>query len=250
LQARQLGLAGDLQRAVQALDRAAALGYPKAKVRRQHWLLLANKDFRAAEPHLQDLLGDNLDDRDVRLALAVGYIGLDRLNMAERLVVPLIDANPLDGEALCLRGRIRLRKHQADLARDDLEKAGGLADGWYYEATAQILLGDCYRQLKMIDRAYEVYRDCVSRYPKNLRALYGMGRCAHYLGRSDEALDAFQEIVRARPSDTASLLQMAYIYDQRNELDKAVQVLRQVEALEPEEPQMLVQMAKTLRAMG
>jgi tetratricopeptide (TPR) repeat protein len=136
------------------------------------------------------------------------------------------------------------------LAQDDLERATAQSEGWYYHASAQILLGDCYRQLKRVDKAYEIYRQCLAEESQKLRALYGIGRCAHYLGRPEEALNAFGEILKARPGDTEALLQIAYIYDQQNESDKAVEALREVERLEPEEPQMLSQMAKILRAMG
>jgi tetratricopeptide (TPR) repeat protein len=250
LYAQQLRLDEQYELAEESLNRAANLGWPKEEVERQRWLCRASLDFRKAEAQLQGLLDRNPQDREVLLSLAQGYSRIDRPQMAELLLNRILQQDPDDGAALCVRGKVRLQQFQADRAAKDLEKAVLLGKDKYYSLLARIMLGTSLRQLGDVDKAYQIYRECQKEAPENVRILYDLGLCAHYLNRLDEALEAFNAVLQRRPNDTETLLQIAYIYEERKELDKALEVVRQVEQSYPEEPQMLVQMAKILQASG
>jgi tetratricopeptide (TPR) repeat protein len=250
LHARQLGFDGKYADAETSLNRAAALAWPKPEVERQHWLLVGQTDFRKAEPHLQEMLDTDPNDREALLTLALGYTRIDRLNMAAALVNRVLERDPQDGAALCLRGKICLQLRQRDKALEALTKAVALGRDKFYSLTARVLLAICLRQLGDYEKAYQLGQECREEDPENALVLFGLGLCARHLDRTDEALEAFQAVLRVRPRDADTLFEIAHLYDAKGELMKALAVLQEVEALYPDDPQLLIQMAKTLQALG
>lgn len=63
---------GRITDAEEALQRAVELGLPVEEGRREHALILAGRDFPAAEGSLRRALGEHPDDEEVRRALAEG----------------------------------------------------------------------------------------------------------------------------------------------------------------------------------
>jgi tetratricopeptide (TPR) repeat protein len=232
------------------LNKAAGLGWPRAQVERQRWITISNRDFAKAEPYLIELLDKSANDREVTLALAVGYNRKKLPHRATVLLDRLLQTDPNDGAALTARGTAMMQMLQADRALPDLEKADSVSGDHYYHYRAQFLLAECLRTLGQIEKAIEVYGKCSQEIPTDMAAIYNAGVCAHYLGRPDEAMADFQEVLRLRPDDVETLLQVAYLHDERRDLDEALAVLRKIEAAYPDEPQMLVQMAKTYQAKG
>src|SRR5262249_37455221 len=155
-----------------SLNRAAASGWPRAEVERQRWLCRANGDFREAERHLQSLLDLDPTDLEVLLALAQGYSNLDRPNMAEPLVSRVLRADPENGAAYYLRGRIWLQFQQADRAYKDLERALQLGENRYYYAPARVLMANALRLMGKVEDAYQLYKECRATDPENVRVLY------------------------------------------------------------------------------
>jgi tetratricopeptide (TPR) repeat protein len=250
LWARQLAYTGKFEQAETCLNKAAALGWPRAQVERQRWIGSAHRDFRKAEPHLLELLDIDANDHEVILALAAGY-NHNKLPMrAESLLSRMLQADPDDGAALTLRGETYLLFFAFDRAQIDLEKAYAQSQDRYYHFTAQFLLANCLRQLGQVERALGLYRKCCEEAPADAVVYYNIGLCAHYLGRPEEAMAAFDEVLRLKPNDIEALLQVAYLLDERGELDRSLEVLHKIEVAYPDEPQMLVQMAKTYQAQG
>jgi tetratricopeptide (TPR) repeat protein len=250
LLARQLDLQGENALAKIALERAAALGWPRPEVDRWRWLLISRREFRRAEPYLQSRLDTEPEDRDALLALAAGYRDLNRQSMAEQLVNRALNRNPDDGPALYLRGKIRMRAGRMDVAYDDLAQSVALGKDQFYALDARLQMALCLRSLQQFEKAYKVYQDLRALLPESPAVLYGLGVCARSLDRLDEAMESFEHLLRIRPGDSEALLEMANVYEDRKEHDKALEVLRKVESSYPEDLQLLSQMAKTLQAMG
>ncbi|HEV3085570.1 MAG TPA: tetratricopeptide repeat protein [Gemmataceae bacterium] len=249
LRCRQLALDADLVEAQLVLGQAAALGYPNDQVRRERWILTAFSNFRQAESYLQEMLAANKDDRDVAMSLARGYMQAHKLRTAESLVGPIIQRNPADGEALCLRARIRLLDSNTVRAADDARKALALGEDKFYHFAARMLLAECMEKLTDRDgnnlrRAYELYKLCKAERPSNSQAVYQFAQCAIYMERLDEALAAFNEFLELRPGNVDALLQISNIRISKKEYEEALKILKAVELQYPDDPQVLAQLAK------
>src|SRR5205807_9902441 len=129
LAAQQPGYEAKFAKAEDYLRRAAAPGWPRAAVDRQHWLFLLHNDFRAAEPHLQRLRETDPDDVDVLVGLGLGYTKIGRLPMAEALAHRALQIDPDNGAALCLRGKVQFQLRHRDWALADLDRALMLGTG-------------------------------------------------------------------------------------------------------------------------
>ncbi len=69
---------GRITEAEESLQRAVDLGWPVARSRREHALLLSVHDLGRAEPLLRRILADDPGDAEVRRALAEGALRSDR----------------------------------------------------------------------------------------------------------------------------------------------------------------------------
>src|SRR5262249_14995434 len=111
LHCRQLSLDGDDAQAQIKLAPAAAPGYPEDQAARQGWLSTALANFPKAQQALDAMLAADPDDRDVTMSLALGYSQVNRPR-AITLASRILERNPDDGPALCLRGRVLLESNE------------------------------------------------------------------------------------------------------------------------------------------
>lgn len=248
--ARQLGYEAKFGKADDYLQRAAILGWPRAEVDRQHWLLLLHVDFRTAEPHLQRLRDVNPDDQEVLIGLAMGYARNKHLAMAEILADRSVQNNPRDGAAYCVRGKILMQQKLRERALEDLEKALALGAGRYYEGTAQLLHVMCLRQLGRFESAYQCAIRARASDPENVLLLFNLGLCARYTNRLDEALEAYNTVLKKRPNDADTLFELAQIYEDRREFAHALEVLGSLEVSYPNDSQLLAQTSRIYQALG
>jgi tetratricopeptide (TPR) repeat protein len=249
LHARQLSLDGSDAEAQIKLARAAAFGYPEDQVVRQGWFITALANFPRARPYLEAMLAADPGDRDAAMSLALGYSQVNRPR-AVALATRILERNPDDGPALCLRGRVLLETNDTQRAAQDLTRAVAQGKDTFYSFGARMLLGECMEKLNDLPAAYALYKECRAEQPENIRTLYRFGLCARDLERLDEAMEAFQEILQRRPDDVEPLLKVATLYDLKKQHPQALKILKKVEAMYPEEPQVLVQLTKIYRSMG
>src|SRR5438132_3415756 len=205
LQARQMRLQGDNDRALTCCQRAADLGFPSTQVAREMLLAKSQKDFRQFEPDLQHLLETNPEDQDAVLILALGWSQRGNFAKAEALVNGILQRNPENGAALWIRGKIRLQKHQTHDAWPDLEKAVSAGRDQYYYSRARYQLAKCDLELGKFEDALRLFQECRHDEPDNPRVLFGLGRSYWYLNRWDEAADAFREVLRLQPDHLDAL---------------------------------------------
>jgi tetratricopeptide (TPR) repeat protein len=250
LRARQFRLMGQRDAAVAELRRLAERGYPAGMVDRELLLVRADKEFREVEPALQSLLDGDPNDRDVLLALALGWARLQNLERADALLQPVLQRNPNDGAAWWIRGRVRLQKHLAHVAHDDLEKSIALGEDAYYATDAHFLLANCRLELGRFSEALVAFQFCLARAPDNPKYLFGVGRSAWYLNRTDEAEAAFQKLLLVRPDHLDALSQLAYINEERGRLAEALELLERAAQADPTWYDLHFRMAKLLRALG
>lgn len=250
LRARQARLFGQSLDALAALSRAAELGWPQAQVERERLLVLAQTDIAQAEAPLQALLDTQPDDEEVLQALAFGYGRAGYLTKSDALVQRVLQLDPDNGAAVCMRGAIALRREKYDRARPDLEAAFRRGPDQYYYRDARQMLARCLMLLGRFEESLELYRQCRAEDPTDVAVNFQAGQCARFLKRWDEAFDAFQTVLRQQPDHLDALLQLAYIHEERGEMKPARELLEQAEKQAPELPVIHFHLARTLRALG
>ncbi len=248
--ARQLRLEGQNGLALDSLKRASDRGWPQRQIERELLLLRAQTEFRQVEPALQALLDADPNDRDVLLALSLGWARLKNFKKGETLVNVVLERDPEDGAALCLRGRIRFQKELPHEARPDLEKALENGPEQFYYRDARLLLANCLLELGKFEEALQRFRESKADEPDNPRVLFGIGRCLWYLGRLDGAAAAFHELLQLEPDHLDALSQLAYIQEEQGELSQALELLELARKHDPTWYDLDFRMAKILRALG
>jgi tetratricopeptide (TPR) repeat protein len=250
LHGRQLRLAGRDEEAATCLTHAAELGWPRARIDRELLLLGAERKFLRVEPALQKLLEADPDDRDLLLALSRGWSQHHNFAKAEALANALLQKDPADGEALCIRGRIRLQKGQLQEALPDLQKAVNEGADRYYHADACLLLGNCLLDLGRFQEAFRSFQDCAREEPDNDKAYLGMGRCHWHLGRWQEAAEDFRQVLRRQPENLDALSQLAYIHEERGEWVDSLQLLEKALKADPTWYELSFRLARVHRVLG
>jgi tetratricopeptide (TPR) repeat protein len=250
LQARQLRIEGKAVQAKNVLQRAADLGWPKEEVDREEALALSLYDFRKAEATLEELLDYHPHDRDVMIALGIGFTRQNLLAKADALANRLVRENPGYGPALCLRGEVRLLRSEREAARQDLTQAMQGGDEQPYYSTARKQLANCLLGLGDYQGARELFQAVIAEEPSKPVNYYHLGVCARRLQRWEEAEQAFRDVLRLKPEHLDTLLQMSYLCEERGQWDKALEWIEPIEKQAPDLNAYLQQMAKILNHLG
>jgi tetratricopeptide (TPR) repeat protein len=249
LRTRALRMRNQLAAAQQALDRAGQLGSSES-LGRERMLLLARTDFSRADPELQVALDRDPQDREVLLALAIGWTQLKSYKKAESLANALLERDPDHGFALCLAGRLQLLQHMPFAAKPFLEKAYHGGSGRYYYADARIMLAQCLLEAGAFPESLHLYEECRADEPNDAKILLGIGRCQWFLGKWQEATETFETLLRLNPDHLDALSQLAYVREEHGEKEKALELLERAARQDPTWDELHFRMAKILLALG
>jgi tetratricopeptide (TPR) repeat protein len=232
------------------LERAAVLGAAMEAVERERLFCTAQVGFPAVANRLEALLDRAPEDGEVLCCLAQGYGRAGADERAEILVSRALAQAPGDARALCLRGRIRLKRRQLDGARVDLEQALQAGPDSVEYPAAQLLLANCLLDMGAFEEARSLFRRCCSQEQDNPMALFGLGRTAVYLDALDEAEQVLTAVLRLRPEHPETLLELAGVHERRGELPQALALLERAEKQIPDRPVVQFRLARILRALN
>ena len=250
LRSRALRIRNQVAAAQQALDRAQQLGVSPEPMARERLLLLVRTNFSRAEPELQAVLDWNPQDREVLLALAIGWTQLKSYKKAESLTNVLLERDPDDGFALCLAGRLQLLQRMPFAAKPFLEKAYQGGAGTYYYPDARIMLAQCLLEAGVFPESLRLYEESRADDPNDARVLLGTGRCQWFLGKWQEATETFETLLRLHPDHLDALSQLAYIREEHGEKAKAIELLERAARQDPTWDELHFRMAKIFLALG
>jgi tetratricopeptide (TPR) repeat protein len=250
LYGRQLRMEGRLTEATIHLNQAVDGGWNRAQVDRERLLVQAQTDPKAAESGLQLLLDQNPFDEEILLAQCMGWSQLLNVKKAELLVNAVIERDPGNGLAHCLRGRIMLQRGQPYKARPDLEEACQLGAKRYYYPDARLLLANCLLDLGRFEEALQRFRECRVEEPDNLKVLLGEARCYWFLDRWEEAAKVFREMLQRDPEHLDALSQLAYILEEQGDLPEARKLLERAIKADATWADLSFRLAEILAALG
>jgi predicted Zn-dependent protease len=232
-------LFGGLVAAVLALGAAACLGWLRQEARRtrQQALHLAQQGrFDDAEPRLRAALQRDANDVEVLKALALGLLGSERLDEAERPLTHWCQLRPANAQPYQLRMHLRHRtasQGKTEAEQQRLEELA-LADGRHTleldpddDRTAQDVVWLCLA-VGRFEEADQWCRHCREQRPDDPWLVYLQARVCHARGENEQAGALLDALLSDQPQFTRGLLLRAVLYAEAAEPDKAIPLLREV----------------------
>lgn len=262
LEARAARQLGDMNRVRQALQRADDAGLDRQLLLREQILARAQSgQMREAELHLGRLLADGTERvEEVCEAYVYGYLRMQRLGDARRILDAWIDDRPEDAWAYLLRGRVRSVARDFSGAEDDYRRSIELdplrpeprvelakllreqnrsdeaiplleacLDRPGFEARARVELAYCRKLLGETDAARSLLNAAITIDPEHLDALKALGTLDFELQRFAEAAEHLQSVYRLAPYDDESRYFLAQSLDRLSRSAEAAEHYRYVE---------------------
>ena len=198
---------GHLDLAGKHLQRSAALGLERDRVRREELLVRARQgDIKGIIKDLYQLLIRHSEDgAEICDATVNGLLINGQIAEADSLIEQWMQAYPADPQPDYLRGRIA--EFHRNLPNTEASYRKSLAKNPQYFAAA-IGLGRVLSELNRWDDALQAYKTCLA-FPDQDPARIGMARCLENLGHEEEAFQLLSQVA-GRPRDELndSLIQL------------------------------------------
>ncbi len=230
LYARFLRLSGQSREADAALGKAMDLGVPEASLWREYGLLLADPEFRKAEPILLKSLKANPGDAEVLRAIANGYSRQGRWPDAAGFYARWLRIEPERTEALMGRSRALVQSGQSREAVTELRSILARQPDDY---DARLLLANCFLSNAAIREAEPELDRCRELRPERSEPLAGLAACAVERDDLDRARDLLDRAVTLDPSSLVALSARANLALNRRQYDTARADFERIVELDP-----------------
>jgi len=168
-----------------------------------------------------------------RNRLASMAVAEKRIDVAERLIAEVLEANPQDNDALVLRADIALAKGDAAAAIADLRAV--LRDQ-PNSVPVQRALAQAYLKSNDIALAEETLKAAVETHPGNAQLRVDLAQVLARSGQEDRALRVLQDAVAETPENLAAQEQLFRHHFARKDLENARRVADAVKAARPDLP--------------
>jgi tetratricopeptide (TPR) repeat protein len=216
----------------------AAINYkPDHKEARMHLaaLMLAGKDFEAAEDQIKKLAEISPDDPDVMLLqanLAANSPKRD-LDTADKIFRKILEKHPDNTGALAGLGEIAVVQKKLKEAEDYFLKAMKTDPK---NGPLQMVLADLYSRQGRLDEAQEIVEQLLKDNPKNIGLRYGFGEFLLRRGLSDQATEQYEEILKSDPLRHDARDRLYDMYLVRKNYDKATALTAALEKSNADNP--------------
>jgi tetratricopeptide (TPR) repeat protein len=249
------------RRAIERLQRAEALGWPKSDLERQRKMILFQQgDVTQSEPYLKKLLELGVSDdvaEDVYESMSIGYLAEHRLDDAALCLKYWIEWRPNSLRAWLLRAHFQsvVAPHSERLEAD-LREVLRISPGRVAErlALAELLL----RQMR-VDEALDECETCRRQAPDDRRVQMGFGLCHHRQGRLEEAKRELESAVTpARAGEpgldpdalTRALTTLGQIASSTRDFESAARYYKEAVKQAPHDPGAAYGLGTTLKMLG
>jgi serine/threonine-protein kinase len=183
---------------------------------------------------------------EVRMALAVMYQGLGRIDEAREELRQVLALQPRSDNAHLLLSRIHADKGEWDAAASEASAAIALRPN-YWRNHAQ--LGDTLMRAGRLDAAIAAYRRLTQLQPDSARGYQRLGNAQQAAGRIDDAIDSYQKANDIRES-WAAYSNLGTIHYWRGENGKAIAAYERAIVLDPNQPDLYANLGDVLRKTG
>ena len=247
LYARLLRLSGRPRDADVALAKAMDLGAPEASLWREYGLLLADSDFRKAEPILLRALKAHPGDVEILRAIADGYSRQGRWPDAADYYSQWLLVEPDRTEALMGRSRALVQSGQALEAASELR---AILNRHPDDYEARLLLANSFLSNANTEGAAPELERCRRLRPDRPEPLVGLAGCAIERDDLDRAQELLDRAVALDPSSLLALTSRAKLALRLRRYDLALADLERVVALDPKNKQAHLHLAQLFRRSG
>src|SRR5437660_11761328 len=158
----------------------------------------------------------------------------------------LLEADPEDFQAQCRLGEVYFAKGMLDEAHANVSKAIEIAEGLRAQMAESLAmyyanLGTILATQSKLDEAMQQFRRALSINPRDVLALFNLGRAHFDQDDNMEAKDLYERLVDVTPDDPIAWFQLAKVYaklELRNvsdlhTIDAAIAAYRRVLELDP-----------------
>ncbi|MBF8256096.1 MAG: Tetratricopeptide repeat protein, partial [Anaerolineales bacterium] len=200
---------GESDRAVELLDRAAAVAKDAPALRRTRTRLLI--DIGRAEQAAQELrehLAAAPDDDEAWSSLGEALEAADEYSAASQALEAAMRLRPRSAELHVRMARVERKSGQLDHALDLLRQAEGLDP---LQPELALELGQVYEARRELDRALDAYCRSTEAFPHAAEAFRRAGHVFKSLKAYSEAESMLARAAELDPTDTATLQQLAAV---------------------------------------
>jgi predicted Zn-dependent protease len=247
LYARLLRLSSRPRDADVALAKAMDLGAPEASLWREYGLLLADSDFRKAQPILQRALKAHPQDVEVLRALADGLSRQGLWPEAADFYSQWLKLEPDRTEALLGRSRALVQTGQSLAAVSELRAILARQPNNY---EARLLLANCFLSNAEMNQAAPELERCHRLRSDRPEPLAGLASCAVERDEPDRARELLDRAIALDPSSVLALTARANLALKLRQFDLALADFERVVALDPKNKQCHMHLAQLFHRSG
>lgn len=247
LYARLLRLSGLRREADAALGKAMDLGVAEASLWREYGLLLADPDFRKAEPILLRAVQARPGDVEVLRALADGLSRQGRWPEAAERYAEVLRVEPDQRAALLGRSRALVQSGRSPAAVAELRHLLRLRPNDY---EVRLLLANSFLSDAAIDQAVPELERCHQLRPDRPEPLAALASCAIERADPDRARSLLDQAIALDPRSVLALTGRGNLAMNRSEYDQARADFERVVALDPSNKQGHLHLAQLFRRSG
>jgi tetratricopeptide (TPR) repeat protein len=179
----------------------------------------------AAISELEKLFRDDHSDREAFARLVTAYVASNRTAEAGKLLQSELDKNPKNTTALLLRGRIRLKDRQLDLAEADLTNALSFVND---SAEVHHLLARVYQARGNAGRRKQELAESIRLNPRDVATRIEMVQLLLAMNAAQSAWGVLEETPKEQRLLTPILLQRNWVLlarDQQAEAQKGIEAI-------------------------
>jgi len=168
-----------------------------------------DKDLPETQPDIETKVSEETPEQTAEAPLSLD----DEIVEIKKL----LEADPEDFQAQCRLGEVYFAKGMLDEAYANVLKAIGIAEGLRAQMAESLAmyyanLGTILATQGKLDEAMEQFRKALSINPRDVLALFNLGRARFDRDDNMEAKDLYERLVEVTPDDPIAWFQLAKVY--------------------------------------
>jgi eukaryotic-like serine/threonine-protein kinase len=183
---------------------------------------------------------------EVRLALAVMYEGMGKIDEAKEEIRQVLELQPRSDSGHLVLSRIHADKGEWSPAIHEAEEAIALRPAFWRN---HVQLGETLMRAGRLDDAIAAYGRLVELQPDSPRGYQRLGRALQAAGRHDEAFANYEKAIAAGAS-WATFSNVGTSYYWQGDYARAAQAYRRAIAAAPNEPEPYANLGDALQRLG
>lgn len=247
--ARAFRRQGELIKVRESLERAAKLGVPPGRIRREEWLAFAQTgQMKEARPHLRELLVNPGDDGpEICEAFANGFFVTYQLAEAFQILDAWEKDFPQDAQPHVFRAAYSSKTDNWIAAAKHFRKAFELAPK---RIDIHISLATTLLITREMDEAAKLLEQALRSQPNNPEVLRGWAEVLLERGQMDQARTTLDRILQSDPNNVVALRLLGEIHSSAEQYLEAIQLLERAVAIKRNDTKARYALGAALQRVG